>query len=425
MNTLIVCTGLFFIGLALHLSRAFWLGDERVQSRESSMADALRLLAFQTQLAAVILMMYFMMGPFALIAAAIIILALGEAMWRHSVQERRTLAWVFASAAEHRIPIAEALTAFYSADDVKRSSKGVRLISLLSLGMPLHLALQGAGIRLTPSLRLAVAQGVTLGALPERMARAISEEETLEEDLQRLNHKIGYSATVLFTMCVTLYLAAAIMIFIIPTIEKMAEEFETKLPAITQLSIALSQGAVHYGVATLCFLAALTLAPILAIMVGMHQFGFYLWDYPIVVRFFSAFDRARLYRALAVSIRRNESMLPVFDQLGVFFPRAYIRIRLIRARNRLVRGEPWLAALSAEGLIPSTDRRILESAQRHGNIPWSLEELATIRAQRQVQRIESLVTIINVLLVLLLGLFTFLYGSAVYLTVAKLAGDLA
>lgn len=422
MNTAIVCVGLFLIGAALHLSRTFWFASDREEARDSSMADALKLLAFHTQFAAVLLFLGFAMGPFALIAAAIMLGAIAEAVWRHSIQERRTLAWVFASAAQHHVPLTESLVAFYNSEDVSRSSKGMRLISLLSLGMPLHLALQGAGIRLTPGLRLATAQGVALGALPERLARAISEEEEIEEDLQRLNQKIGYSATVLFTMSVALFIATGLMIFIAPTLDKMAEEFNAKLPAIALLAMAISRGAVYYQVFSVCLLVCIFASPILCIMVGLHQFGFYLWDYPIVVRFFSAFDRARLYRTLAVSVRRRESMLAVFDQLGIFFPRAYFRDRLKRARNRFVNGETWIAALSAERLIPRLDRGMLESAERHGNVAWTLEELATIRSQRQIQRMESLVTVINTLMVLGLGLFVFLYGGMIYMTIAMLIG---
>ena len=242
MNTAIVCVGLFLIGAALHLSRTFWFADVREQTRDSSMGDVLKLLAFHTQFAAIILFLYSAMGPLALIAAAIMLGALAEAVWRHSIQERRTLAWVFASAAQHQVPMTESLVAFYNSEDVRRSSKGMRLISLLSLGMPLHLALQGAGIRLTPGLRLATAQGVTLGALPERLARAISEEEEIEEDLSRINQKIGYSATVLFTMSVALFMTTGLMIFIVPTLEKMAEEFDLLLPAPAALAIALKSG---------------------------------------------------------------------------------------------------------------------------------------------------------------------------------------
>ncbi len=424
MNTVIVCVGLFLIGAALHLSRTFWFADVREQTRDSSMGDALKLLAFHTQFAAIILFLYFAMGLLALIAAAIMLGALAEAVWRHSIQERRTLAWVFASATQHQVPMTESLVAYYNSEDVRRSSKGMRLISLLSLGMPLHLALQGAGIRLTPGLRLATAQGVTLGALPERLARAISEEEEFEEDLSRINQKIGYSATVLFTMSAALLMTTGLMIFIVPTLEKMAEEFDLKLPAIALLAMAIARGAVYYQVFSFFLLVCIVATPVTAIMVALHQFGFYLWDYPIVVRFFSAFDRARLYRTLAISIRRRESMLAVLDQLGIFFPRGFMRERIRRARNRFVSGETWIAALSAERLIPRADRGILESAQRNGDIAWSLEELATIRSQRQIQRLESLVTMVNTLMVLGLGLFVFLYGGMIYITIAMLIGNL-
>lgn len=424
MNAVIICIGLFLIGTALHLSRTFWHADAKEQTRNSSMGDALALLAFQTQLAAIVLTLIFAMGPFALVAVFIMIFAILEAAYRYSIQERRALAWVFASAANHHIPISEALVAFYEAEDAKRSSKGLRLISLLSLGMPLHLALQGAGIRLTPSLRLATAQGVALGGLPERLARAISDEEEMDEDLQKLNQRIGYTATVLVTMCVAFYMATGLLIFIVPTLEMIASEFDMVLPAPVLLAMAVSRFAVNSALVSIGVIALLAAAPIVALMVGLHQFGFYLWDYPIVVRFFTAFDRARLYRALAISFRRRESMLAVFDQLAVFFPRAYIRDRIRRARNRFVQGEDWLSALSAVRLIPRADRRILEAAQQQGNLAWSFEELARIRSQRQIQRLESLVTIVNSLMVLFIGLFVFFYGGIVYMCLARITGAL-
>src|SRR6188474_73905 len=118
MNSILVCAGLFLIGSALHLSRTFWFADDRERARESSMGDALRLLAYQTQLAALLLLLAFVMGPFALVAAAIIVFALAESAWRHSIQERRTLAWIFAAASAQGVPLTEALTAFYASEDV-------------------------------------------------------------------------------------------------------------------------------------------------------------------------------------------------------------------------------------------------------------------------------------------------------------------
>lgn len=424
MNTIIVCIGLFLIGSALHWSRAFWFADVREQSRDSSMGDALAMLAYHTQLAGVALALTFAMGPFSLIAIFLLIFAFAETAFRHSIQERRALAWIFASAVHHHVPIPEALAAFYESDSGKQSVKGQRLISLLSLGMPLHLALQGASIRQTPGLRLATAQGVTLGALPERLARAISEEEELEEDLQRLNQKIGYSATVILTSSIALFMATGMLIFIVPTLETMFIEFGLELPDLTILTMAISRFAVDSMFVSFGLMLFLASIPLLALIVGLHQFGFYLWEFPLLVRLFPAFDRARLYRSLAMSIRRHESMLAVFDQLGIFFPRSYMRNRIRRARNRFVKGETWIAAMSTERLIPRADRRLLEAAEVSGNVSWSLEELAAIRSHRQIQRLESFVSVVNTIMVVLVGVFVFIYGGLVYMCVAKLTGEL-
>lgn len=420
MNSLLVCIGLFSIGSSLHLSRTFWFADDRERARESSMGDLLRLLAYQTQLAAVLLVMTFVMGPFALLAAAIIVFALAEASWRHSIQERRTLAWIFATAASQRVAITEALSAFYAGGNAGSPTKGARLISLLSLGMPLHLALQGAGIRLTPGLRLATAQGVTLGALPERLTRAIAHEEELDEDLQRVHQKVGYTATLLFTLSVVTFGATFLMIAIVPTLERMLSDFELEFPPVADSVIRFGREAVSNNLTTFGIVLLLSIAPVLAILFTMHQFGFRIWDYPLVARFVPAFDRARLYRSLAISFRQNESMLPVFDQLSLFFPRTYLRNRLRRARNRFVNGEDWLAALAAERLAPSLDCRMLESARKHGSIAWSLDELAAIGVQRQIQRLDLLMTVANWLLVLFIGGLVFLYSGLVHLSLTRM-----
>lgn len=406
MNSILVCLGLLLIGLALQVSRGFWYAQDANVVKESSLGEALRLLGYLCITASIFPLLWFAMGPFAIIALLVILFSAGDALVRNSLYERRTLAWLYSAAARHQVPLPETLSAFYSSPDVHASAKGSRLIAFLSLGMPLPLALRGAGVRLTPAVQLATALSAAFGGLSERVTRAIAEEEKFDESIQRLLQKTGYTAPLLVTLALFGVGVLMISTFVFPALSRM------DLPYFDRLADFVSTGLGQFEAGSL--FAASVFALLLAVVMVFHQYGFYLWNYPVLTRLAPAFDRALLYQTLAVSFRRGEPLPGVFEQLGTFFPRGYIRSRLRKASLLCAQGTPWLEAMQLARLVPNCDRSLLASAELYGDASWTLEMLAQLRSQRQIQRLETAAMLVNVLLLLALGGVALLYGLAVY-----------
>ena len=88
-------------------------------------------------------------------------------------------------------------------------------------------------------------------------------------------------------------------------------------------------------------------------------------------------------------------------------------------------GGDWCESLRNHGLIRQPEFAILQAAQRVGNLPWALKEMADSVRRRLGYRIQAVVQMLFPPIVVLMGLVVMFIVVALFLPVIALIMKLA
>jgi type II secretory pathway component PulF len=410
---------------------ALWLAVRIMYGRRAyAAADPLKiLLSVASRLLFVLALLGFVIGliglwwmliPFTIITAIVLLMALDR--YRHG--EHRALIWTLASAAQRGVPLPEAARAFA---DEARDDTGTRALALaqsLERGQPLWEAARVARLRMTTPMRLAVRLGEALGMLGQAMRRQIEDSSEVDAMMRRIAVRFFWLYVILVVLCGML---TYVMFRIVPVFQKMFEEFGLKLPTMTQTLIDFTNWFMRYG----WFLTApLTLVlSLVTLALGLWKLSYLLgWfprDLPLVWRFFKRYDGAIVMRGLSLAIRRGMTLPDGLYLLGATYPIRHVAQQLHWAAARTKEGGDWRQAIVQTGLIAPADGAVLAAAERVGNLPWALDEMADSALRRQVYRLQIGLQLLFPAAVVLLGMLIAYIVLALFLPLISLIQGLS
>jgi len=296
-----------------------------------------------------------------------------------------------------------------------------RLFSDMNAGMPLT-----AAIAHEPRALPAEAQAY-LAAGSSRAARLAALRELSRPDQSEL--------TTLWRNCIdrTSYLLAIvmfmgalltfIMIKIVPEFRKIFYEFDLDLPMFTQLLVNFSE----FVVSVLALPLAVSFVALLvaAIIVGIC----FLCDEPPLKWFSDRFFRGRriadVLRIVALATEYREPLTGVLNRVALVYPSTPIRRQVHRAASEVAEGVEWPVALRNANLINDAELGLVNTAEKVGNLPWALREIATRREKQLVYRFANRLQVLYPLIILLLGLFVGFYAISLFVPIVKLIGGLS
>lgn len=330
--------------------------------------------------------------------------------------EHRSLVWALSAAANRGIALPEAARAYA---DENFGDTGVRSMALaenLERGLSLSEAAKAARLRMGTAMRLAVRLGESIGSLGPAMRQQLDDSQQVDAALAGAIGRFFYLGTVIIVMT---GVCTFVMLKIVPIFQRMFEEFGLKLPAMTILVIDGSKWFVKFGWMPILPLLAL-LMPTFLLAGLLYYAGWFPRNLPVVWRLFRRYDGALIMRGLALAIRRG---LPVPEALHLVadsYPLSIIRWRLHSAAERVEGGMDWCQSLRQATLISRADAAVLRAAQRAGNLPWALEEMADSSMRRQVLYIMALLQLLFPVALLAVGLFVAFFVCGLFLPLIAL-----
>jgi protein transport protein HofC len=321
---------------------------------------------------------------------------------RYRNEEAQALLWVLAVAAERKIPLEAAVRALA----VERTGMArlaiLDLADYLAAGVPLSLALRRSRIASPPEVLLAADIGQQTGSLGTTLRDAAVHLDEYDTSLRSIVERLFYLvAVVFFTVSVVTFL----MIKIVPVFSKMLDEFAIETPALTDLLIQVAE-----FVATFWPLVAPLLAAMMVVLaVGLLYYaGFSLRSVPLFNRLWRRADSALIMRCLAAAIRDKRPVSESIRMLAGYFPLSRGRRKLERAARHIDSGGPWFDVLRDVGLITRAESVLFQSAERVGNLPWALEEMADGCGRRSAYRLRAAVSVVFPVMLVVLGSGVFL-----------------
>ena len=190
------------------------------------------------------------------------------------------------------------------------------------------------------------------------------------------------------------------MIKILPQFIKIFRDFGAELPAMTRQLFRSVRWCDESGLAMLL----IVVVNLLLFYAVARRFGWIHWDLPGMGRLMRRADTALILDSLGLAAAKDRPMLDAVRDLEESYPKPAIRRRLRRAAAAVAAGEDWCESLFRQGLIGRADRAILLAAQRVGNLPWALREMADSNRRRLLYRSQALVQALFPPMVIFFGL---------------------
>lgn len=332
------------------------------------------------------------------------------------------LLWTLAITMEKRLPLAEELDAHA---DVARGRQRMYLRELadsVRFGLPLEKGLEDRD--LVPRSVLVEAH-VAAGA--EQLPAALREAAVRHTQAMQQaagNHTVGGTVVYLATVVtVALLVFAFIMYYIVPKMKKIFEDFGVELPGTTRVLIGTSDYVLEYA---LIVFPLLSIVVLVAIGVAVGQFlGWENLRHPWLTRWFPRADTPSVLRCLSLPIASGRPLTEALERIAVFHHREIVRNRVVQIARALERGENLWEQLRVHKFIRRNEAAVLQAAERVGNLPWALRELAERIDKRLTFRLLAWCEFVQPIVVLLMGLAVGLICIAFFLPLVKLINDLS
>lgn len=340
----------------------------------------------------------------------------GLGYFKYVTAERRALLWALAVAAEREIPLEQAARAFADERAVQIGIRVSRLADLLESGVPLPTALVLTRNALPADALLAVRLGLATGCLGPALRMSIRHGDLVDRMMREVLGRFLYLFGVLAAGTLVLEFT---MLKIVPVFVKMFDEFELRLPRVTQVVVAVAEVA-NYVVPLLCAVV------LIVVLVVISYFGRWSrYELPGFNWIWLRSDAALVTRALALTVQLGRELGPALRLLAEQYPRPSVGKRLQRAAERVDQGAHWCDALRSVRLLTETDVAVLKAAERVGNLAWALEEMAEGSLRRWTLRWRILVSVAFPFLVLALGLVVLLIVVGLFIPLVSMIQGLS
>jgi type II secretory pathway component PulF len=155
----------------------------------------------------------------------------------------------------------------------------------------------------------------------------------------------------------------------------------------------------------------------------------YLCDEPVLSwvsdRIFRGRHIANVLRIIALAAQFREPLADVLHRLAMTYPARQIRRRLDLAASHVNAGASWQDALRGATLITQAEQSLLNTAEKAGNLPWALREVASRREKLAVYWIATRLQVLYPFIILALGLFVAFYAIALFIPIVSLINGLS
>lgn len=418
-TTLVAVGPLALIAIGLIL---VWLAACRIESLGTSnepLATLLQAVGWVMLLMGALVMLVFMAHLFAVFLWIATIVILVSTVSRFFAAEQQSLIWALTVAAERGIPLESAARAFAEERNDRLGRRAARLADYLEAGVPLSLALKRSQTFVSSAISLAADLGQESGELGPALRHAVGQIDESETTLRWTLERLFYVAfIVLFSGAALTFL----MIKIVPVIMQIFKEFDMEVPPVTQALISVSEMLAHGWP----LLLPLIVIWLVLLVVGLCWYmGVAPHSLPLVNRLWWSADCALVLRWLATSVRQQRPLADAVRTLAIRFPQHRVRMRLEHASSRIDRGADWCESLRSAGIVRRSESALFKTAERVGNLDWTLDEMASSGMRRASYRIRAWMNIAFPAIVLLLGVIVLFITAGVLMPLVAMIEGLA
>jgi type II secretory pathway component PulF len=317
--------------------------------------------------------------------------------WRTSPSQSRSLLRLIAVATEKHIPLAPLLEAWADDERGVQRHRVQRLAVLLQQGTSLPDAVEEVAGALRDGDVLAIRFGVQSGTLAASLREA-QQDDAARQTTPVLRWTFGY-----FVLVATLFFVITTFLYvkIIPSMLAIMQDFSMDIPRVLLWSLEFASFVESY------WWAFMLLALLLAWSTVSARPGRFLRN-TVLSRFFGPlrnFRSAEVLEKLSVAASAGRPMTGAVSTLARYHFDPSTRRKLLYVRNEMEQGAEVWQSMAHAGLLTAPEENLLLAADRVGNRPWTLRQLAASKKRRTWRKLERLSELLLPAIVVLFGAF--------------------
>ncbi|MGF6241416.1 type IV pilus assembly protein PilC [Paraburkholderia sp. GAS38] len=290
----------------------------------------------------------------------------------------------------------------------------------ITSGLSFSAALARHPAQFNPLYCQLVAVGEAAGALPAVLARVADDRERGAAQRAKVKAALTYPVAILL---LALAITAALLVWVVPTFKQIFDGFGARLPAPTQIVLALSDATARWSVpvlaSTVC--AGFAMASLLrrseAARVTLARLMLRL---PVAGTLLATLCAARWSRALGTLLSAGTPLADAFDSLTHATGNAWFDRATVEIAARLRRGERLAAAMRAARCFPAEVVQPVAVAEESGALDTMLIDVASLSDRQVDEKIGTLASLCEPLVIIVLGTLVGGLVIAMYLPIIQL-----
>jgi len=222
-------------------------------------------------------------------------------------------------------------------------------------------------------------------------------------------------------------IALFLLIFIVPKFEQIYESLQATLPAPTKIVLVISRFMRSQ--------ALIWVPALFGIIIALYTYsktsgGGYLKDYiilrlPVLGILFRKVAISRFARTFATLLQSGVPILATLEIVATTSGNKIIENAVTQASQNIRDGEPLAAPLARSGVFPPMVTRMISIGERSGALEPLLEKISDFYDQEVKITVQQLTSLIEPLMIGIMGLFVGGIVLAFYLPIFSLAGQMA
>lgn len=339
--------------------------------------------------------------------------------WRTTASQRQSLLRLIAVAAEQRLALAPLLESWAADERGVQRGRVRRLARLLDQGVPLTEAVEQVPGVLRDEDVLAIRFGAQSGSLASAVRDSLEDwHAPAAENVSLFRRNLIYLGA--FTV-LGIFLVTFLQMRIVPAFMAIAQDFDMEPTRMLRWSSQFAD-----AVASTWYVWALAILGLMWLTFSVRS-GRRVRR-AIVGRFSRAARELRsadVLQKLGLAAKSGRPMAGSLSTLARYHYDPSMRNKLLYLRNEVEQGADLWQSMTSAGLLGRSEGELLRTADRVGNRPWVLQQLAAGKKRRTTRRLRRLSELFLPVMLLVLGAFVLFQALAIFTPLVTLIESLA
>jgi type IV pilus assembly protein PilC len=269
-----------------------------------------------------------------------------------------------------------------------------------------------------------VKAGEVSGQLDEILIRLADYLEAAEKLKREIKSAMTYPV---ISLVLVLGITAFLMIGIVPQFKPIFESLEIELPGLTLFVLGMSDACRNHGMLVLGSVFAMVFAIIFLkrTQKGAYAIDALLLKMPVFGPLFRKVALARFSRTFSTLIKSGVPILGCLDIVAETAGNRVVTAAVAGAKEHVREGHSLSEPLAASPVFPAMVTRMIAIGEKSGALEHLLEKIATFYDEQVSAQVKALTSLIEPLMIGVMGFFVGTIVLAVFLPIFKIQEKLA